>query len=98
MDNYANALKSLDTILKSYDPRNLPRPQSGNGNVTVETNAFIRSIHEVDEHNMVQIFSVRRQKYEFDISLKVPWFYSISGIYIIHDTSSTMAGQTFSIR
>jgi len=52
MDNYANALKSLDTILKSYDPRNLPRPQSGNGNVTVETNAFIRSIHEVDEHNM----------------------------------------------
>ena len=56
MDNYANALKSLDTILKSYDPRNLPRPQSGNGNVTVETNAFIRSIHEVDEHNMVQFF------------------------------------------
>ena len=53
MDNYANALKSLDTILKSYDPRNLPRPQSGNGNVTVETNAFIRSIHEVDEHKMV---------------------------------------------
>ena len=57
MDNYSNALKSLDTILKSYDPRNLPRPQSGNGNVTVETNAFIRSIHEVDEHNMVQFFS-----------------------------------------
>ena len=53
MSNYANALKSLDTILKSYDPRNIPRPQSGDGNVTVETNFFIRDILEVDERNMV---------------------------------------------
>ena len=50
MENYANALKKLDTILRSYDARNLPRPQAGNGNVTIETNAYIRKILEVDEH------------------------------------------------
>ena len=55
MSNYANALKSLDTILKSYDARNLPRPQSGNGNVTVETNFYLRDILEVDERNSVRL-------------------------------------------
>jgi len=52
MSNYASALNSLDTILKSYDARNIPRLQSGNGNVTVETNFFLRDILEVDERNM----------------------------------------------
>ena len=55
MSNYAKALESLDTILKPYDARNLPRPQSGNGNVTVETNFVLRDILEVDERNMVRL-------------------------------------------
>ena len=55
MENYANALKKLDTILRSYDARNLPRPQAGNGNVTIETNAYIRKILEVDEHKRARL-------------------------------------------
>ena len=82
MSNYANALKSLDTILKSYDARNLPRPQSGNGNVTVETNFFIRDIVEVDERNMVRlIFSSEvliifliSNKLVLDICVKLNFF------------------------
>jgi len=86
MSNYDNALKSLDTILKSYDPRNIPRPQSGDGNVTVETNFFIRDILEVDERNME--FTVQmtfRQKWldkrlAFDSSKR----YNVSIFSILH--------------
>ena len=77
MDNYANALKSLDTILRSYDPRNLPRPQSGNGNVTIETNAYIRKILEVDEHKRVRLEEFIDGKYPKCLIQKILKFCTI---------------------
>ena len=102
MSNYANALKSLDTILKSYDARNLPRPQSGNGNVTVETNFFLRDILEVDERNMARLMLSSGVLISFlmpdwtvlDIWLKLIF----SGIHCTNDVSTKVVGQAVSVR
>ena len=64
-ESYAEALKSLDNLLRNYDKRLLPKPkfapvkQSDTGgaikNVKVEVNMYIRSFTEVDEINHVSI-------------------------------------------
>ena len=102
MSNYANALKSLDTILKSYDARNIPRPQSGNGNVTVETNFFLRDILEVDERNMVRLMLSSEvlitilipERTVLDICVKSIF----SGIQSTNDVSTKVVGQAVSVR